>query len=153
MGFIRSDGTPYPSGPPPVPVAFRPEGTGSSTTTWGTISLRPGGDSGAHWPTSTSGPTARAAIARQPRRTGHRPLDVTRGRVRSVSRAMLKAMPDDESRSMTRTYQFMVTFEVEPEHPAYDDPEWAADAAHGSLTNEYGLRAIYTDIAEVTGEG
>ncbi len=66
---------------------------------------------------------------------------------------MLKAMPDDESRSMTRTYQFMVTFEVEPEHPAYDDPEWAADAAHGSLTNEYGLRAIYTDIAEVTGEG
>jgi len=28
-------------------------------------------------------------------------------------------------------------------------PEWAADAAWGALTNEYGLRAIYTDIEEV----
>lgn len=43
----------------------------------------------------------------------------------------------------------MITFEVEPGHPAYDDPEWAADAAWGSLTNEYGLRGIYTDVEEV----
>ena len=50
----------------------------------------------------------------------------------------------------TRTFRFVVTVEVEPGHPAYDDPEWAADAAHGALTNEYGLRAIYTDIAEVS---
>lgn len=49
----------------------------------------------------------------------------------------------------TRTYRFVVTVEVEPRHPAYDDPEWTADAAHGALTNEYSLRAIYTDIAEV----
>lgn len=39
--------------------------------------------------------------------------------------------------------------EVEPGHPAYDDPEWAADAAWGALANEYDLRAIYTDIEEV----
>ena len=49
----------------------------------------------------------------------------------------------------TRAYQFVVTFEVEPDHPAYDDPEWAADAAWGALTNEYGLRSIYTDVQPV----
>jgi hypothetical protein len=48
-----------------------------------------------------------------------------------------------------RVYRFVLTVEVEPEHPAYDDPEWAADAAHGALANEYGLSAIYTDIAEI----
>jgi hypothetical protein len=52
----------------------------------------------------------------------------------------------------TRTYRFVITFAVEPDHPAYDDPEWAADAAHGALTNEYGLHAIYTDIEEVDEE-
>jgi hypothetical protein len=51
----------------------------------------------------------------------------------------------------TRSYQFVVTFEVEPDHPAYADPGWAADAAHGALTG-YGLLAIYTDIAEVISE-
>jgi hypothetical protein len=53
--------------------------------------------------------------------------------------------------STTRTYRFVLTGQVEPGHPAYDDPEWAADAAHGALTNEYGLRATYTDITEVDG--
>jgi hypothetical protein len=52
----------------------------------------------------------------------------------------------------TRTYRFVVTFAVEPGHPAYDDPEWAADAAHGALT-EYGLCATYTEIAEVPHSG
>jgi len=52
--------------------------------------------------------------------------------------------------STTRTYQFAITVEVDPDHPAYNDPEWAADAAHGALT-EYGLRTIYTDITEVEG--
>jgi len=52
----------------------------------------------------------------------------------------------------TRAYRFVVEFIVEPDHPAYDDPEWAADAAWGALTNEYGLRAIYTDIGEVIAE-
>jgi hypothetical protein len=55
--------------------------------------------------------------------------------------------------SNTRTYRFVVTVEVDPDHPAYDDPEWAADAAHGALTNEYGLRATYMDITEVDGLG
>jgi hypothetical protein len=50
----------------------------------------------------------------------------------------------------TRTYRLVITVEVEPDHPAYDDGEWAADAAHGALTNEYGLRATYTDLSEVT---
>ena len=53
---------------------------------------------------------------------------------------------------MARTYQFTITFTVEEDHEAYDDPEWAADAAQGALSNEYGLRSIYTDIAEVTSE-
>jgi hypothetical protein len=52
---------------------------------------------------------------------------------------------------ITRTYRFVITVEVEPGDPAYDDPEWAADAAHGALTNEYSLRAIFTDITEVDG--
>jgi hypothetical protein len=53
----------------------------------------------------------------------------------------------------TRVYRFVVTVEVEPGHPAYDDPEWAADAAHGALSNEYGLRATYTDISEIDKSG
>jgi hypothetical protein len=50
----------------------------------------------------------------------------------------------------TRTYRFVITVEVEPGHPAFDDPEWAADAAHGALTNEFGMEAIYSDISEIT---
>ena len=49
----------------------------------------------------------------------------------------------------TRRYRFTLTLDVEPDHPAYDDPEWAADAAWGCLTNEYGLRAIYEGIKEL----
>jgi hypothetical protein len=48
----------------------------------------------------------------------------------------------------TRTYRFAITFEVEPSNPAYDDPEWAADAAWGAL-NEYGLLSHFSDIDEV----
>ena len=49
----------------------------------------------------------------------------------------------------TRSYRFTLTVNVEPLHPAYDDPEWAADAAWGALTNEYGLRAIHSNIEDV----
>lgn len=49
----------------------------------------------------------------------------------------------------TRAYRFTITFEVKEDHPAFDDPEWAADAVHGALSNEYELRAIYTGIEEV----
>lgn len=48
-----------------------------------------------------------------------------------------------------RRYRFSITFEAQPGHPAYDDPEWAADAAWGSLTNEYSLRATYSIPVEV----
>jgi hypothetical protein len=48
-----------------------------------------------------------------------------------------------------RTYLFTVAFDVEPDHPAYDDPEWAADAAWGTLSNEYGVHAVYSDIEEL----
>jgi len=44
-----------------------------------------------------------------------------------------------------------LTVDIEPGHPAYDDPEWAADAAWGCLTNEYGLRTTYTRIEDVSG--
>lgn len=50
---------------------------------------------------------------------------------------------------MTRTVQFTITAEVEPEHPGYDDPEWIADAAWGTLTNEYGLRCTYGVITQL----
>lgn len=43
----------------------------------------------------------------------------------------------------TRLYRFSITFDVDAEHVAYDDPEWAADAAHGALTYEYGIEAVY----------
>ena len=49
----------------------------------------------------------------------------------------------------TRVYRFVITFEVEPGHEAYDDPEWAADAAWGALTNMYGLLSSYGSIEEL----
>lgn len=48
----------------------------------------------------------------------------------------------------TRTYRYTLFVYVEPGHPAFNDPEWAADAAWGTLTNEYG-RTIYTNIEQV----
>lgn len=48
-----------------------------------------------------------------------------------------------------RRYRFTITVDVEPDHPAYDDPEWVADAAWGSLTNEYSLPATYESIEEL----
>lgn len=48
-----------------------------------------------------------------------------------------------------RRYRFTITVDVDPDHPAYDDPEWVADAAWGSLTNEYSLRATYESIEEL----
>ncbi|MGQ0615756.1 MAG: hypothetical protein ACT4PW_02000 [Acidimicrobiia bacterium] len=46
---------------------------------------------------------------------------------------------------MTRVYRFSLTVAVEADHEAYDDPEWIADAAWGSLSNEY-FRCVYSDI-------
>lgn len=49
----------------------------------------------------------------------------------------------------TRTYHFTLTVDVEAGHPAYDDAEWVADAAWGALTNEYDLRATYSDVERI----
>lgn len=49
----------------------------------------------------------------------------------------------------THVFRFVITVEVEPDHEAYDDPEWVADAAWGALTNEYGLVATYSDVKEL----
>ena len=49
----------------------------------------------------------------------------------------------------TRTYRFRLTVEVDPDHEAYRDPEWIADAAHGTLTNLYGLYCTYDEIEEI----
>ncbi len=49
----------------------------------------------------------------------------------------------------TRAYRFVVEYLVEPGHPAYDDPEWAADAAWGALANMYGLLPSCTSIEEI----
>lgn len=53
------------------------------------------------------------------------------------------------TQTMTQTFQFTITAEVESGHPAYDDPEWVADAAWGTLTNEYGLRCTYGEITQL----
>lgn len=50
---------------------------------------------------------------------------------------------------MTHFFQFTITAEVEPGHPAFADPEWIADAAWGALTNEYGLRCTYGEITQL----
>lgn len=47
---------------------------------------------------------------------------------------------------MTHVYRFTLTVAVEADHKAYDDPEWIADAAWGSLSNEYGFQCVYGDI-------
>ena len=48
---------------------------------------------------------------------------------------------------VTRTYRFEMTISVEPDHIAYLDPEWAADAAASALTDGYGLDAFYDNVA------
>ncbi len=52
-----------------------------------------------------------------------------------------------------RTYRFSITVTVEPDQDGYDDPEWIADAAWGSLTNEYGYECTFGDITEVPAAG
>jgi hypothetical protein len=49
----------------------------------------------------------------------------------------------------TRTYRFSMTVTVEPDQEGFDDPEWIADAAWGSLTNEYGYECAFGDIIEL----
>lgn len=51
-----------------------------------------------------------------------------------------------------RTYRFAVTFHADTDQVAFDDPEWAADAAHGAPTNDYGIETVYTDLRLVAEE-
>ena len=53
------------------------------------------------------------------------------------------SMVDVEPGLQMRSYRFSVTFEVDPDHVAYGDAEWAADAAHGALTYEFGIECEY----------
>ncbi len=48
-----------------------------------------------------------------------------------------------ESGTRRRTYRFSITFEVDPDHVAYGDPEWAADGAHGALTYDHGIECWF----------
>lgn len=58
---------------------------------------------------------------------------------------MLRAM----TATGPRTYSFRITVTVEPGDPAYDDPEWFADASAGVLSNVYGYECLYDEVAEV----
>lgn len=51
-----------------------------------------------------------------------------------------------------RTVQFTITAYVDPDHEAYDDPEWLADAAAGALQNLYGVECIYGEVQRVSAE-
>ncbi len=52
----------------------------------------------------------------------------------------------------TRSYEFVLTVEVGADHPAFDDPEWIADAAWGTLANEYGITCTYGQIISTAPE-
>lgn len=53
----------------------------------------------------------------------------------------------------TRTYTFSITVVVQPDQEGYDDPEWLADAARGSLANEYGHDCTFGAITELSADG
>jgi len=55
----------------------------------------------------------------------------------------------DDSADRPRTYRFSITVTVEPGDPAYDDPEWVADAAAGALANAYGYACFFDEIVEL----
>lgn len=49
-----------------------------------------------------------------------------------------------------RTYRFSITVTVEADDPAFDDPEWFADAATGVHTNVYGYECFFDEIVELS---
>jgi hypothetical protein len=51
------------------------------------------------------------------------------------------------------TYRFTITITVEPDQEGYDDPELIADAAWGSLANDYGYDCTFGDITELPTDG
>lgn len=49
----------------------------------------------------------------------------------------------------SRTFCFTITVTVDSDQKGYDDPEWIADAAWGTLSNEYGYRCSFGSIEEI----
>jgi len=70
-------------------------------------------------------------------------LDAFYDNIELLSAEQRAPMIDAEPVQPTRSYRFSVTFEVDPDHVAYGDAEWAADAAHGALTYEFGIECEY----------
>jgi hypothetical protein len=93
-------------------------------------------------------PSPRGRPRQQALRT-HAPKPIAASRFDAPHSSHPAVSSDDAGMPETRAYRFAITFEAEPGHPAFDDPEWAADAAWEALANEYDLRAVYTDIEEV----
>jgi hypothetical protein len=63
--------------------------------------------------------------------------------IASLDAEALSTKRSVEPEKGARCYRFSITFDVDAGHVAYDDAEWAADAAHGSLANEYGIVTVY----------
>ncbi len=79
-------------------------------------------------------------------------LDAFYGNMELLGAEQSAPMTDVEPGQQMRSYRFSITFEVSPDHVAYGDPEWAADAAHGALTNDYGIECEYTFPQPVNAE-
>ncbi len=79
--------------------------------------------------------------------------DLYKAELDHVGRATVAASSDDlPMDTVIRTYRFEMTISVEPDHIAYGDPEWAADAAHGALTTDYGIECEYAFPLSVDSE-
>lgn len=48
-----------------------------------------------------------------------------------------------------RTYRFSITVKVEVDDPAFNDPEWVADAAAGALANIYGYECFFDQVIRI----
>lgn len=87
--------------------------------------------------------SARAAIPKSGDDCADHPLIIAGSWCVSSSNARIMAA------AAPRTYQFSITVNVEPDDPAYDDPEWVADAAAGALANVYGYECFFDDVVEL----
>ena len=70
-------------------------------------------------------------------------LDAFYDNIALLGDAQSTPMTGVEPEQRLRSYRFSITFEASPDHVAYGDPEWAADAAHGALTTDYGIECEY----------
>lgn len=49
----------------------------------------------------------------------------------------------------SRTFRFTITVTVDLDQQGYNDPEWIADAASGTLANEYGYECFFDAVEEL----